>query len=442
MKAERFPIRITESGVSARIRKTTQTKKSVDYTAYVIEYTLLGKRVREWRAGLDEAKEVAREACRKIANGEHCALELKNHDRLIYLRAMESLKPVQVPLDVAVSEFVNALAILNGRGSLTEAAREYIERHSAQLPRIKVGSAVEKLLLQAATDGKSKGRQDRMASLLGKFADAFDVEVHALTPKLIGDYLATLPFKERTKANHRDMLGYFFRWLVTQGYLPKGTDLLDGVQTYSKRKYGAVEILTPEEMAKLLAHAKQELLPFVALCGFAGLRSIEVQRLDWSCIDFEDGFIEVREETAKQHEGEILRRIVPMSENLKAWLSTVRKSSGPVCPLKKVENDLDTLCSKAGVVWKHNCLRHSAISYRIAMTGDVPRIADESGNSPYVIRKNYLNRRKPWQAVQWFGVLPATAPQVVSLPTPEEAKARIKPCAMTATLSVSTAIAA
>jgi hypothetical protein len=84
---------------------------------------------------------------------------------------------------------------------------------------------------------------------------------------------------------------------------------------------------------------------------------------------------------------------------------------------------LVSLCKAAGVTWKHNCLRHSAISYRIALTGDVPRIADESGNSPYVIRKNYLNRRKPWQAAQWFGIAPGDMAGAVRIPTPDEARA-------------------
>ena len=425
MKVETFPLFIKESGISVRIRKQTRKKNDREYSFYIVDYTLLGARKRETYADLAAAKNAACDACRKIANGEHYALQLKNQDRLVYLRAIETLEPVSVPLDVAASEFARAFALLNGRATLVEAVRDYISRHSVAIPKIKVAKAVELLLQQAVTDGKSILRRNRMASLLGRFAEAFNTEVHTLTPKLVGNYLAALPLKERTKANHRDMLGYFFRWCVTQEYLPKGTDLLEGVQRYSKRKYGAVEILTAEEMVKLLTHAPDDLLPFLVLCGFAGLRSIEVQRLDWNAIDFDDDYIEVREETAKQHEGEILRRIVPLSANVKAWLLKVRKSSGPVCPFAKVENELKPLCKASGVIWKHNWLRHSAISYRIALTGDIPRVADESGNSPYVIRKNYLNRRKPWQAAQWFGIRPGTTPGEIQIPTPEEAKATV-----------------
>lgn len=417
-----WPLEIKSGSAVVKIYRTEKASGYVSYTA--VYYKGRERMVRFFQE-LAEAKTEARKIANEITQGEHIRLDLTANDKLAIERAREILAPLNIAIDVACGEYAESLRALGGTGSILEACRDFAKRNSTGLTKITVADAVEKLIEQARTDGKSEQRQNRIASLLGRFAKSFNVEVHTLTPKLVGDYLAALPFKERTKANHRDMLGYFSRWCVTQRYLPKGTDLLEGVQKYSKRKYGAVEILTPEEMAKLLTHASDELLPFITLCGFAGLRSIEVQRLDWSDIDFEDGFIEVREETAKQHEGEILRRIVPMPANLKAWLLKVKKSSGPVCPFPKVENQLESLSEDSGVEWKHNCLRHSAISYRIAQTGDVPRIADESGNSSYVIRKNYLNRRKPWQAAQWFGIMPADSESKVHLPTPDEAKAII-----------------
>ena len=59
--------------------------------------------------------------------------------------------------------------------------------------------------------------------------------------------------------------------------------------------------------------------------------------------------------------------------------------------------------------WKKNALRHSYISYRVAESADVARVADESGNSPAIIKANYLKRVKPDQAAEWFNVMPAGA---------------------------------
>ena len=59
------------------------------------------------------------------------------------------------------------------------------------------------------------------------------------------------------------------------------------------------------------------------------------------------------------------------------------------------------------MVWHKNGLRHSCISYRVAQCADVARVADESGNSPAIIRSNYLRRVKPDLANEWFAVMPA-----------------------------------
>jgi hypothetical protein len=64
---------------------------------------------------------------------------------------------------------------------------------------------------------------------------------------------------------------------------------------------------------------------------------------------------------------------------------------------------------KDRMVWKKNGLRHSYISYRVAECADVARVADESGNSPAIIRSNYLRRVKPDQAKEYFGIMPAVA---------------------------------
>ena len=58
------------------------------------------------------------------------------------------------------------------------------------------------------------------------------------------------------------------------------------------------------------------------------------------------------------------------------------------------------------LTWKHNALRHTYISARVAECGDVPRVADEAGNSPQVIRTNYLKRIRPAAAAEWFAIAP------------------------------------
>ena len=56
--------------------------------------------------------------------------------------------------------------------------------------------------------------------------------------------------------------------------------------------------------------------------------------------------------------------------------------------LDSIPEKLQAKDPKAGFVWKHNALRHSFISYRVAQTQNVAQVALEAGNSPRVVFSN------------------------------------------------------
>ena len=63
---------------------------------------------------------------------------------------------------------------------------------------------------------------------------------------------------------------------------------------WAKERSGEIEILTVAQTARLLESASAETLPYWAIGAFAGLRSAEIERLDWREVDFESGLIEVK----------------------------------------------------------------------------------------------------------------------------------------------------
>ncbi len=418
MKAK-FPKQITVKGVpgiSATIYRQKQRKGGADYVSFTLAYSLLGKLRRETFSDLAVAEQAGEEAIKKISEGKQAILELNSRDREQYQRAKDALAPLAVDLDVAAVEYADARTILNGSGTLAEAVRFFLKAHAKELPRITVSAAVEKCLDQCRADGKSVARMHQLECYLNGFAGDMNVEVGELTPGLVSRYLTSMAASERTKKNCRDVLGYFGRWLVLHGYLARGTDLVEGVQRYSM-KPGEIQIFTPAEISKLIEHADNRLLPYIVIAAFAGLRGAEIQRLTWERIDLTDGFIEVTAESAKTD----VRRMVPITPNLKAWLADCKKKAGPVCAFKNVVNQLMKLVAKVNkampkgtpdkdkMQWRKNGLRHSYISYRVAQCADVARVADESGNSPSIIRSNYLRRVKPDQAKKWFNIIPAAA---------------------------------
>jgi integrase len=409
-KRKGFPLVIEEEGVSAKIYRTKSAK---GYVSFVVAYSLLGRRQLQTFSDLAEAKQAAHEACRKIAGGEQLALELKNGDRMEYLRAKEALAPISIPLDMAAREYADAIRRLGDRANIMEAVNGWLKQHDIALPIVPVSQAVTEMLEQARADKKSPARLHQLRTYLDRFSAAMNVNIGDITSAHVQAYLAAMSASNRTKKNCRDVLAAFIKWCSARGYLTRTAplDILEHVQKYGGNGEGEVAIFSPEELDRLIAQASTRLLPYVAIGAFAGLRGAEIQRLDWSEIDLDEGFIEVAGAKAKTR----MRRLVPIKPNLAAWLRPLAKRSGPVCPFKNVVNQLMKLAHGADVAWQKNGLRHSCISYRIAECADVPRVADESGNSPTVIRTNYLKRVKPAMAEAWFAIAPAVEGKVVQL---------------------------
>ena len=435
-------------GITATIyrqerKKTDKAGVEQIYVAYLVSYSKGGRRHMESHANLDEAEAAARSAVDEIAKGRQSVLELVGPAKEAHERAEEILAPFNVQIDVAAQVYANMQNILKGRATPEEAGHYFMRHEDKELPRISVPKAVEKCLAQAAADGKSSARVKQLEWGLNALATETNMPVSELTPGWVSRYLTDMTAGERTKKNARDVIGYFGRWLVLHGYLARGTDLVEGVQRYSM-KPGEIHIFTPREVSLLLEHASAKLLPYVAIGAFAGLRGAEIQRLDWSEVELPDpkpdakqkdfGWIEVKAEKSKTD----VRRLVPIKPNLAAWLKDYRRKDGPVCPFKNVVNELMDLIAainkalpkgtpeKEKTVWKKNGLRHSYISYRVAECADVARVADESGNSPAIIKANYLRRVKPDAAADWFAIRPSPkrSKKVVSLAAATRRKAK------------------
>jgi integrase len=233
-----------------------------------------------------------------------------------------------------------------------------------------------------------------------KLAEAFPgLCLSDLTIAALDKWLGDLKLGATTKNDMRRVLGTCGNWAERQGHLLKGSSPFPGMVRYKEDK-APVSIFTPENIASLLKKADATLRPYLALGAFAGLRTAELQRLDWSEIDLDRGFITVAASKAKTRR----RRLVPISENLKLWLTPIRQASGPICVHVCAQHAAKTKCD--GFAWAKNGLRHSFISYRLAILHDTARVALEAGNSPQVIFSHYRELVTPEQAQAWFDVKP------------------------------------
>jgi integrase len=115
---------------------------------------------------------------------------------------------------------------------------------------------------------------------------------------------------------------------------------------------------------RLLAVASPEFPPCIAIGGFAGLCSAEIQRLEWSEVDLAGGHIVIGASKSKTAS----RRLVPISENLAAWLASYSEQRALVYKgdYSQFYTAQKITAQAAGLTWKANALRHSYASYRQA----------------------------------------------------------------------------
>jgi integrase len=406
MSKTKFPLVVKRGNVRVKIYSTP----SHGHDSFTVAFYHGGRRQRRTFADLALARQEAELVANRSAAGEMDVLALTSADRSAYVRSVELLRESGTPLELAVMQFVEAVKVLEG-GSLVEAVRFYAQHHSRKLPTRSVAETVAEMILAKQQDGASAVYVRDLKSRLGRFGQKFACPIAMVLAAEIQDYLRGLAVSGRSKNNTRKAIRTLFSFAQARGYLPKGaTEAADLPLT--KQVANPIGIFTAEEMAKLLAHGG-EMVPFLAIGAFAGLRHAEILRLDWQEVDLAGGHIEVKAAKAKTAS----RRLVPMSGNLKAWLAPYHQGEGKVVVLQQVSHLLKQVAVASKVKWKLNGLRHSYISYRVAQIQNVAQVALEAGNSPQIIFSNYRELVKPAAAVKWFAIEPEMPANVIAGPT-------------------------
>jgi integrase len=401
MKKIKFPHTVRVGSATAKVYYT----KNKGRDAYTVNfYDAEGTRQRRMFTKPETAVQEAENLLRGMLQGNMAACVIRDVDRLIYSRAIDYVAPLSIPLDHAAREFAEAAKLLEGTGySVLEAARQLARSNTLCRPNMFVSEAVTELLAHREANGVTGYYLRDLRIRLRRFEKSFRCPIASLMPDEIEGYLSKLKVAPRTRKNERDTIRCLLTFAKFRRWISKDHP---GVAENPRIRQapGKILIFTADEMERLLDVAKPEVIPALALGGFAGLRSEEIRRLDWSQVrlDRNPGFVEILAPNAKCR----VRRLPPISDNLAAWLSPCKCSSGPVCKYSNLSNQFAETAKAAGMSWKKNALRHSFISYRVALTGDIPQTALEAGNSPSVIRSNYLESVDKKTAQAWFNIRP------------------------------------
>jgi len=389
--------------MAKEISDGTNTVKLYSYkdrgrAMHQLAYYVAGKRKLRNFSVKSEAETTAWQIVGQLTNGSKDVQAIRTPELESLVAARRVLAP-GFPLHVAVEEHAQAVGRL-GSATLREAVDFFLRHNRSDVPRLTLAEAAE----QFAASRRQAGCSEHYISQCRKtVADLAKVFPNRTLPDLrtaeLEAWLGGLTLSPKTKNGMRIILVACGNWAEGRGYLVKGGSPFPAMVRYKEIKT-PVAIYTPEQIASLLKAADATLRPFLAIGAFAGLRVAELQRLDWREIDLERGFITVAAHKAKTRQ----RRLVPISDNLKLWLTPCKQTSGPVCLHKRPQIAAAALCE--GFKWITNGLRHSCISYRLAVLNDTARVALESGNSPEVIFQHYRELVTPEAAKAWYAVAP------------------------------------
>jgi len=319
--------------------------------------------------------------------------------------------------------------------SLLDAARHFTSHLAATTRGILLSDALQRLLKDREHPRYSPVYQKSLKHRLTPFVDAFPPEktTTQVTPSDVEAFLERLQQLKRsagTLESYRKDIFTLFSFVKERGHCSENPAKRLKKDEIEYR----IEILKPEQCERLLVACDEATLPSIAIGMFCGLRSSEIARLDWSKVDLTESRIVLDTAVARKTRS---RRVVPIPEACKEWLAPYAKATGAVQPNsfrnrrdcvrvragfapsfnQREFEELQTLLTEAkkrGVKlqpWPQNCLRHTAISYALAASGDESKVASWAGNSPAMIKKHYDAQALPSSAKAFYLIVPKKSPQ-------------------------------
>jgi integrase len=393
-----WPHTIAKRGARVTIYRGERVKGGSTYVEFrVAFFNAAGQRKFQTVNSWDRAKKVAEARLEAQDKGLAEVVTLSGPERLDYLEAKR---------------------LLPAGHSLTDATRALLRsREAGVFAPISVADLAKKFIDSRITftkNGKpaSWDYERDLRARLARFSDAFRCDIKEVSQEAIEAWGRAQNLTGRNLFNSLRIIHGMLRWAQKRKFI--GVELPTDALLFAKPKpAGGVKIFRAEELRRLLLAARLEMVPYLALGAFAGLRTAEIQRLDWGDIKLDRGFIEVGADKAKT----ATRRLVPVLPALAAWLAPIPRNAEKVLPFECVSTQVATLALKAGVPWRQNALRHSFISYRVAIVENVPKVALEAGNSAAMIETNYKELAPPNEAAEWFAVMPPEDwPGTITLP--------------------------
>lgn len=398
----KYPMVLEDGAARVTVRKISDHGRA----SFMLDYHWGGKRKQKVRADENEAHSDAR---RILAMMLDEAPKFSDTEGAGVLKSAAcALTGIELPVDVVCREYANAVRALGGM-PLSEAVALALRyrplREEKNVPEI-----VDEYLIRLAPDARPayfKNTRHR----LRRFARSFPGPIGRITKSDLEKWLHERAISNVTRNGERRLLVGLFRWARSEKYLPNAarTEAEEIKTLKTTMNIETFDLATVEKLMRHLEKNRPEYLVYAAIGIFAGVRPAELARLDFSAIRWAHGDIEIRADQSKTN----ARRLIEMEPNLKLWLAPYRNSRGPICVRRRPGEKLHEIAKSIGIEWTPDVMRHSFISYAVALKNEIGSVALRAGNSEGIIKRHYLKRVTAEEGRAFFAIAPRGSSKVV-----------------------------
>ena len=318
---------------------------------------------------------------------------------------------------------LKAFKTLADRGTLQEAAKFYIAHHfpkAGDINLVELQAKHEKHLANLNRRPHTlRENTSRLNDLISHFKP--NTLVKNITTDALSTYLQSNPqWSDHTRQSHFVIIRSFLNFAVVEKYLQ--TNPINDVKRPPKPKDSKPDILTIKQTSKLLDAILNTdngnlkfIGPYVTLGLFCGIRTNELNQLNWEDIRLDKEYVAVSETIAKKHRA----RNVDIMPNAIQWLHAFGiNESGPIRkPNHRRTFESAQKASNIGA-WPKNAMRHSYASYLYEMTGDETKVINQLGQrSVDVMFTHYRTLTNKGEGTKYFSITPPEkADNLVSFP--------------------------
>lgn len=374
---------------------------------YLWSWRSEGKRFRASSKDLPTAKRKAKAQADALArDGGSGVLVLSGEEKRAYVAAQRAIAGSGMTIEQVAQDHMR-LKRKAGSEPLDAIVDGWIASKGPKPKAVTIADAVDKYVEAKTQAGRSKRHLKDLNSRMGALKRGISGDLSTLNAEALRLWIGGMKVGPRTRNNYLTAAGTFIRWCERNGLGRRGWSGIEALERASEPSV-PVSILTPEELRRLLSVARVEMVPFIAMGAFCGIRHAEIARMRWGQIKWDQGHVEVMAEQSKNF-GKLrgrARRLIPLLPALRSWIEPLKRGDGdPICTLLHTSKHLRKAVKDAGLRWSNNALRHSFGSYRIAQVKNESQVALEMGNTPAMVFAHYRATVTEKKAEEWFGVV-------------------------------------